>query len=812
MMTPADENLKTQQAWDQVDALNALAWELRMQEPERSIRLSNDAYACAEAAGYLRGMARGLLAQGVHHLLFAEPEVGVTLLSRALGLSREAGDRQAEATSLNCIGMASSLRADHAAAMPHYAQALAIRREIGDRAGEATTLNNIGNIYLDYGDHSAAAGHISAALKIYREIGDPQGEAMALNNLGNIHTLFLDYATAYDCHMAGLEIYQRLENPGNIATILCSLAEDHYHLGRSEEARNGYQQALSLARTIRNERVEAEALARLGLLTQRAGEHDQAREQYRQALEIARRTSDGECESLILYHFGLCSRDTGDFAGARQWLEQAAALAKELQMKKRAYEAHEALAGVCEQQGDFVGAFKHHCLFHQLEKEVFNQEADGRTKALMLQMEMDKTQKEAELYRQRAEMERMRTVELADANEALQFANARLETLATTDPLTGLPNHRALAAALETELDRAYRYGRPFGVLFLDIDHFKAINDTGGHATGDAALQQFAALVRERLRGTDIVGRWGGEEFVALLPETDEAGALAAAEEVCVTVAKTVFAIGGGLRMTCSIGVASSQAERPSQRQGSEGTDIKGPGERSQALVAAADQAMYAAKRLGRNQVRAAGDSAVRELLAHEQAKVSREDIALAGTVEALVALVEKHDRLAGKRTEGTALLAVKMAQELGLTGAEGRQIGLAARLHDIGLLAVPDVLLQKPAPLSVEEQAILQTHPEIGAGIVSHVPSLRALTPLIRAHHEHWDGMGYPNALAGEEIPMGARIIAVADTFCFLTSESPLRRALEPAEAITEIRRGAGTQFDPAVVEALVLVIKGEE
>ncbi len=794
-----EQSPEGQGAEERVDALNALAWEIRMQDAERSVHLGEDAYARAEAAGYVRGMARALLARGFH-LLPLDVDQALALLDRSLTLSREAADRPGEAMALNNIGRAHSLRADYAAAMPFYTQALAIRQEIGDRPGEATTLNNIGSIFCHYGDHSAAVDHLSAALKIYQEIGDQPGEGMALNNLGDVHSLLANYVAAYDCRRASLAIYQKIESRGVIPTILCSLAEDQYHLGRYEESRDNYQHAFLLARTAGDARIEAEALARLGQLAQRSGDYDKAQEQHRQALTIARGASDGECESLALYHLGLCSRDTGDFPGARQWLNQAAALAEGLQEKKRAYEAHEALADVCARLGDLAGAYEHHRLFHRLEKEVFNEEADRRTKGLILQMEVEKSQKEAEIYRQRAEMERLRTVELGAANDALHLANARLEGLATTDLLTGLPNHRAMANLLEAEVSRARRHSRSFGVLFFDIDHFKSINDFGGHAAGDAALQQFAALIRGRLRAADFFGRWGGEEFVAVLPETDEAGALVVAEQMCAAVAASVFAIGGGLRMTCSVGVAAHRVD--GQADGVEDR-AEGP----EALLTAADRAMYAAKRLGRNQVRAAGDPAVGGLLAGDQDTASREDVALAGAVEALTTLAGMRDGPAQERAEETALLAVRLAQALGLTGAEARQIGLAARLHDIGLLALPDVLLQTPATADAEEQALLEKHTQISARVVSHIPGLRALSPLILAHHERWDGGGYPNGLAGEQIPIGSRVIAVADAFCALT----FTQALGPAPAVGELRREAGGRFDPALVEAFAALVGGE-
>ncbi len=178
-------------------------------------------------------------------------------------------------------------------------------------------------------------------------------------------------------------------------------------------------------------------------------------------------------------------------------------------------------------------------------------------------------------------------------NHALAAANGCLEALATSDPLTGLPNHRALVNALDREVERARRFVRPCALLFLDLDHFKALNDSCGHAAGDAALRELATVARRALRGVDLLGRWGGEEFVALLPEVDGAGALAIAERVRAEVAAHSFDT-GGVQLTCSVGMAAYPVDA----------------ETREGLIAAADRAMYAAKWLGRNQVRSAADAA----------------------------------------------------------------------------------------------------------------------------------------------------------------------------------------------------------
>lgn len=382
--------------------------------------------------------------------------------------------------------------------------------------------------------------------------------------------------------------------------------------------------------------------------------------------------------------------------------------------------------------------------------------------------------------------------ELHTKNRALSEANKQLQALATTDPLTQLPNHGALIAALERELARAYRYRRPCTLCFIDLDHFKAINDGYGHRVGDTILCDFASLVRAHIREIDTLGRWGGEEFLAILPETSTDEAQVIAERVRTAVAGHAFTMGGGMRLTCSIGIATFPGDA-NDRDG---------------LIAGADQAMYAAKRLGRNQVRVASDPAVLALWIDKEKAGTREEIALLGTVEALTALVEARDDYTGQHTYRVAMLTIQLALALGLGPSEAHMVGLAGRIQDIGKIGVPDSVLQKPARLSEEEYRHIFRHPVIGAEVVSRVPSLQALAPIIRGHHEHWDGSGYPDGLAGEEIPLGARILAVVDAYDAMITERHYQHAHDPAWALNELRRCAGTQFDPRVVEALAQVL----
>ncbi len=383
---------------------------------------------------------------------------------------------------------------------------------------------------------------------------------------------------------------------------------------------------------------------------------------------------------------------------------------------------------------------------------------------------------------------------LRQARDELQTAHDELAALAVTDPLTGLPNHRALVTALEQELERAQRYHHPCAVLFVDLDHFKALNDGYGHAAGDAALRELGVVVRSCLRNIDIIGRWGGEEFLALLPETNEEAALKTAERIRSAIAAHIFSAGGGMHLTSSLGVAVYPNHALDRS----------------ALVAAADLAMYVAKKLGRNQTRSASDPTTVSLEA-EKRNGSREEAALTGAVDSLTMLLEARDSYTGEHTSDAALLALQLALALGLDTTEARMISLAGRLHDLGKVAIPDAILQKPAPLTEEEWKLMRTHPIIGADVVSRMPSLRVLAPIIRSHHERWDGHGYPDQLSGEAIPLGARIIAVVDAYSAMTTNRPYRKAHNPAWALRELQRCAGTQFDPQVVAALELMLSAD-
>lgn len=403
-------------------------------------------------------------------------------------------------------------------------------------------------------------------------------------------------------------------------------------------------------------------------------------------------------------------------------------------------------------------------------------------------------------------------------HEALNEANTRLEMLATTDMLTNLPNHRALQMLLGQECERAHRFGRPLSLLFFDGDRFKKVNDTYGHAVGDTVLRELGERARSILRAGDTVGRFGGEEFLILLPETDEEEAKSVAERLRSAVAAAPLATHegeGGIAVTVSIGVATYPAD----------------GTTASEVQAQADLAMYWAKRLGRNQVRSSAeairanhDAALKASTAHqlerqEQMAQDGRDIDQQVRVEqlrliySLMSALDWREPGMSLRAHEVSDLVVNMARLLQFDEKRSLRAATAAFLHDIGKIALPDRLLHQPREhFSEQEWQLLHQHAELGAAIVEDSPWLSDLAPAIRHHHERWDGTGTPEGLAGEAIPLEARLIAMAEAYHTLISERPYQTAFTIAEALAELEHCAGTQFDPALLPMLRTALSQRE
>jgi diguanylate cyclase (GGDEF)-like protein/putative nucleotidyltransferase with HDIG domain len=355
----------------------------------------------------------------------------------------------------------------------------------------------------------------------------------------------------------------------------------------------------------------------------------------------------------------------------------------------------------------------------------------------------------------------------------------RAMRLALTDPLTGLGNHRHFHERLERELAQAHERGLPLTLCLVDVDDFKRVNDRFGHPAGDRVLSQLAA----RLRQTGEAFRLGGDEFALLLPGYDEAASLTTA---CAVVERigllTLEQVGP---VTISAGVATSPQHASDRDE----------------LIRLADSALYWAKEYGKNQARGYRPDVI-ELAELKRLASGPDRAARFRAAASLARAVDARNAYTGSHSQRVADLAARTARHLGLADDQVELTRLAASLHDLGKLAIPEELLRKPGPLTDPERMILERHPQIGFRMLESL-GVDTVAEWVLHHHERWDGSGYPDGLHGAEIPLGARIIFVADAYDAMTSECVYRHRVSPRDAIAELDRCAGTQFDPEIVNA---------
>jgi diguanylate cyclase (GGDEF)-like protein len=333
---------------------------------------------------------------------------------------------------------------------------------------------------------------------------------------------------------------------------------------------------------------------------------------------------------------------------------------------------------------------------------------------------------------------------------------------AITDALTGLGNRRALQRALDDLMPRA-RHDRPLVLALFDLDGFKHYNDTFGHPAGDALLVRLGGNLAGFLEGRGRAFRMGGDEFCVVFETSGELP-----ERTVLGAAEALSEHGDGFAITCSHGSITMPHETTE----------------TAAALRIADQRMYANKHAGRM-------SAGRQ------------------STDVLLRALAERDPGLGVHDHAVALAAAT-AERLGLPPDDVERVRLATELHDVGKVAIPDAILGKPGPLTADEWEFVRRHPVIGQRIVLAAPALAPVATLVRASHERWDGGGYPDGLAGREIPIGARIVAVADAYAAITAGRPYRPARTPGEALDELRRGAGSQFDAGVVDAWCAAVGG--
>ncbi len=397
---------------------------------------------------------------------------------------------------------------------------------------------------------------------------------------------------------------------------------------------------------------------------------------------------------------------------------------------------------------------------------------------------------------------------------------------ADIDGLTGLLNHRAVRERLSGEMARAQRAlhagaSATFSLVVMDLTDFKMFNDTYGHAVGDDVLRTVCDCLRQTFRASDIVARYGGDEFLVILPQTDGPGAEIICRRLIATLRARPFQAPDGsdvsIRLTCGVAVFPH-----------DGQDVT-------SMFQAADARLYEAKQQGRDIVpgaaltQSAGSGKeegtigatdttadlpvpVADGQAPIGASATRQLWKSFGVLDTLIAAVDNRDHYTRRHSEQVMRYAMLLAQELNVSAEMLEAVQICSLLHDVGKVAVPDAILRKPGLLNDDEMRLMKQHTSFGAMIVQNVPHQERVLEGVRSHHEAFDGSGYPDGLSGEEIPFMGRLLAVPVCFAAMTTDRPYRKLLSHERALQEIKNGRGTQFDPAIVDAFLRVMSKTE
>ncbi len=548
--------------------------------------------ACTEQQIAVTPSAAVLFERGEAARLEFRYEDARAALGRSIALCRESGDVSVEVDCLLSFSLISLQTGDPVASLAHATEGLVLCRE--DPRREAALRVRAGSAHYSLDDYSAALDSYLEAQRLAEALGDSRLVGKALMGVGVVLGALEQHEESLDCFSCARLLAQQTNDAAGELHAACNLGDAYICLGRHHESLTVHTEAAALAGVLGERHWEALAHNNLAESLHALGRLAEAEAGFQAAITMVRVIGDCLTEANFLHSLGRLLSHQKRTEAAREALTEAARLATQVGARKTLSEVHETLARLCADAEEFADAYAHHQEFHRIEREVFSEEADRRTQTLLARRDADAARQETAQHRQQ-------NVELEAINAALQHADTEnqrlltelraqtevLERLAAEDALTGLPNRRSLEAGLAWQFALAVRHNRPLCVALLDVDHFKQVNDGFSHQVGDNVLKTVAWLIRRACRESDLVGRWGGEEFVLVFPDTDEAGARVVCEAVRAAIESYPWAeMQPGLAVTASLGVAGPDAAHTHER-----------------LLAQADAQLYASKSAGRNRV-----------------------------------------------------------------------------------------------------------------------------------------------------------------------------------------------------------------
>ncbi len=391
--------------------------------------------------------------------------------------------------------------------------------------------------------------------------------------------------------------------------------------------------------------------------------------------------------------------------------------------------------------------------------------------------------------------------------DRLDKKDKRIEKMILTDPLTGCYNWRYFLHRVHAELKRSRRYLYSVSFIGVDVDHFRQVNELYGIKVADVVVKKLARIFREHLREEDVIARWRGDEFFIIAPHLENEEALAIAQKIRNRISVYKFKYKNlSLRIKVSIGVVSSPQDNV--------FNIRD-------VIGALNKCLINAKRKGGNsvilysspQIKQVSEQKKKANISELRSKIEKMDTLLTRDLLEMIygfaRAIEAKDSYTGEHVEYTSAIAEEIARYLKLPRREVTNVKHAAVLHDLGKVGIEGKILSKRGPLSVRERETIKSHPSIAAEILREIHVLREAIPAILYHHERYDGKGYPLGLKGDEIPLSARIVSVADVYQALISDRPYRRAYTRKKALEMIKKESGSHFDPKIVKIFLRVIR---
>ena len=579
---------------DKVDYLVKSTHEVKLDDIKYAFALSQEAERLARSINYSKGLANSLSAQGNLYFLEFNYELALINLFEALRIYREIDNKTSEVEALDFIGNIYFKLAGYDNALYHHLESLKIREELNDEAGKVTSLNNIAQVYEHLGYFDQALNYYLKSLIINENLKDHEGQVYSLIAIGRIYECQDDFEHGITYYERALQEAQKHKFTTKISETYCLIGQAYDKLKLYDKALDFHEKSLSLRRQDDDRLGEAVSLNHIGKIHESLDNYLRALTFYFKSWQLFENQQDklGEAKTLLGIGSMFIKRKEG--YKAPKYLYKVLKIAEGISAKDLIYLTYQALSLSYKQMSDFEKALMYHEKFHEYEKLFINEQAKETTKSLVIQFEVEKTQKEAEIYQ-------LKNVELAHAYEELQNMNKSLQVadqeksklvkeldkLAREDALTKIYNRRHFDQKFSEEITRAKRYKHPLTLAISDIDFFKRINDNFSHQIGDEVLIAIANIFKTSIRQSDIVARYGGEEFVLLFPETDKQNASLACEKIRRNVENYDWhKISDGLKVTISLGMSELNSF-----------------ENADQIIKVADENLYTAKHNGRNQV-----------------------------------------------------------------------------------------------------------------------------------------------------------------------------------------------------------------